>query len=109
MPATQQPPLFFDGTIEEHVRKVSLITRELLKGKSNNANEITLTVDSLTTKLTDPRYSMDTVVTLSPRSATAATALAAGVVWIESHRGEIIVHHDSQSNTDRKFGAVFVG
>lgn len=109
MAQTQEPPLFFAGTVEEHIRKVSLIAREILKGKTNNTDEITLTAGSLKTTLESPRYSMNTVVTLSPRSATAATALAAGSVWIESHKGEIIVHHDSTTDTDRIFGAVFVG
>ena len=109
MANTQEPPLFFAGTVEEHIRKVSLIAREMLNGKTNNTDEITLTASSEQTTLENTRYSMNTVVTLSPRSLTAAAAMAAGVVWIESHKGEIIVHHNSTTDTDRIFGAVFVG
>ena len=109
MPDTHEPPLFFEGSVEEHVRKVALILREMLKGKTNNTSVVTLDADATKTILTNARYSEDTVVNLSPRSETAATALAAGIIWIESHKGEIIVHHDSQSATDRQFGAVFVG
>jgi hypothetical protein len=109
MPDTQDPPLFFSGSQEEHTRKVALITREILVGKTNNTASITLSVDLTLTTLTGSRYSADTVVNLSPRSASAAVAMAAGVVWVETHKGEVIVHHDSQPDTDRIFGAVFVG
>jgi hypothetical protein len=109
MPETQQPPLFFEGSTEEHIRKVALIAREILAGKTNNSQAVTLQPDETETILTGSRYSFETVVNLSPRSASAAVAMAAGVIWIESHKGEIIVHHDSQPDTDRTFGAVFVG
>ena len=109
MPDTQDPPLFFSGTPEEHTRKVALITREILLGKTNNTLSITLDPGASATRIQNERYSVDTVVNLSPESATAAVAFAAGVIWVESHKGEVIVHHDSQPDTDRIFGAVFVG
>jgi hypothetical protein len=109
MPDTQDPPLFFAGTQEEHTRKVALITREILLGKTNNTLSVTLEANASVTTISNSRYSIDTVVNLSPESATAAVAFAAGVIWIESHKGEVIVHHDIQPDTDRIFGAVFVG
>lgn len=109
MPETQKPPLFFEGSPEEHTRKVALITREILEGKTNNTMEITLDANVTRTTLTNSRYSIDTIVNISARSISAAVAIAAGVIWFEAHKGEIIVHHDSQPDTDRTFGAVFVG
>ena len=109
MPRTESPPLFFQGKPEEHVRKVSLIVRELLQGKSNNVASVTLSADATSTVIADDRYSCDTIITLTPGSVSAAAALASGAVWTESHKGEITIHHDSQPDSDRIFGAVFVG
>jgi len=109
MPKTAEPPLFFEGRPEEHIRKVALISREMLLGKTNNAEAVTLTANATETKIAKDRVCCDTVVTLSPRSESAAAALASGTVWVEANYGEITIHHDSQPDTDRTFGAVFVG
>ena len=49
------------------------------------------------------------VALLSPLSASAAQALAAGVIWCEPQNGQVVVHHDSDPATDRRFGMVVVG
>lgn len=110
MPETQEPPLFFEGRPEEHVRKVALITRELLNGKSNNTiTAITLTPNSTSTLVEQDRVCCDTIVNLTPKSATAAAALGSGTLWVEVTKNRITIHHDSTADTDRTFGAVLVG
>lgn len=94
---------------EEHRRKLALITRELLAGKSNNVLDITLAPNATETRVQRDRVCCDTKVSLMPKSATAAAALASGQLWIEVHRGEITIHHDSQPDADRLFGATVVG
>jgi hypothetical protein len=110
MPDTEDPPLFFDGTVEEHVRKVALATRELLSGKSNNTIvSLTLTPNSATTEIEMERVCCDTIVNLTPKTASAGTALSSGTLWVEVTYGKITIHHDEQPDLDRTFGAVLVG
>lgn len=116
MPATAEPPLYFDGHEEpedglrEHARKNALLIRELLNGKSNNALvSVTLIANSTETEITRSRVCCDTVVTASPKSASAAAALASGALWFETTHGKVTIHHDSQPDTDRTFGLVLVG
>lgn len=110
MPDTQEPPLFFEGGNEEHIRKVALITRELLDGKSNNTvSSITLDPNSTVTIVDRERVSSETIVNLTPKSENAALAISSGSLWVETTKGRLTIHHDSSSATDRTFGAVFVG
>ncbi len=39
----------------------------------------------------------------------AAAAMSAGLVTYEANYGGITIHHDSQPDADRTFGATFVG
>ena len=109
MAETQKPPLFWDGDVDEFARKIALITRELLEGKSNNGLDVTLRPSETTTTIERPRVSVETKVSLMPKSASAASALSSGSLWIEVSYGRITIHHDATADADRTFGAVLVG
>ena len=109
MPATQNPPLIFDGEPEEFTRKVSVILREVLLGKTNNTLDITLEPGVEETVITRPRVCCETRLSLLPKSASAAQALASGTLWYEAHYERIVIHHDASDATDRVFGATLVG
>ena len=100
------PEIMFDGDVEEHARKIALAVEMLMAGKSNNVFSVTLEPNETETRLERSRITAETVVLLSPQSATAAAATG---LWVETTFGEIIVHHDSQPDDDRVFGAVHIG
>lgn len=100
------PEVMFEGDVEEHARKISLAVEMIMAGKTNNCFEITLSADETTTRIRRDRITRETVILLSPRSSSAAAATS---VWVETTVGEIIVHHDSSSASDRTFGAVHIG
>lgn len=107
MSFTAEPPLFFDGPDNEHTRKVSLIVRELLEGKSNNYATVTLEANATFTELNRERISYNTIVLASPKTANAAAIQ--GSLWFETTNGTVTIHHESSANTDLTFGVVFVG
>lgn len=109
MPHVNAPPKFFEGREEEHLRKLSLTVRDLLDGKSNNHADITLEADSEFTVIEHQRATIDTTIILSAKTPSAATAVAAGVVYYEVTVGKVTIFHDSQPDKDRTFGAVYVG
>lgn len=112
MPDTVTPPMYWDeevGGVEEHARKIALVTEQILLGKTNNTREVTLDSNATSTLIEDSRISVDTVIQLSPKTQSAATAMAAGVIYYEANKAELTIHHDSQPDEDRTFGAVLVG
>jgi hypothetical protein len=105
----RRPPKFFADT-DELVRKVVLpIVNDLQRGKANNTYEVTLTASVTSTTVTTDLCTEATEVTLTPKSLSAAAAIAAGVVYTEPLQGSFIIHHDSSVATDRTFGAVLHG
>lgn len=103
------PPKFF-ADVEELIRKVVLqVVTDLLRGKTNNTFVVTLTPSVTTTTLTTELSTVDSEVLLTPKSATAATAIGAGVIWTEPLNGSVVVHHDSDAATDRTFGLAIIG
>jgi hypothetical protein len=108
---TAKPPLFFNEPSDdrEFSRKISLIVRELLDGKINTVETVTLTPGSTETKLVRARASVLTVALLSPKTQSAAAAVAAGAIFYTSTKGEVTIHHDSQPAADRTFGVVLLG
>lgn len=109
MADTAVPEIVFAGSVEEHVRKIALGLEQALAGKLNNVITITLVADADETRIERTRVTTNTRVAMIPQSASAATAVGSGTLWVETHFGEIIVHHDSQPGTDRIFGAILVG
>jgi len=107
MPETAEPPIFWDGPPEEHARKIALILNEVLVGKTNNFFNVTLTPDATSTEVERERVNIDSKVSLTPSSASAASALSS--LWVQVTFGRIIIHHDSQPDTDRSFAATVIG
>jgi hypothetical protein len=106
----RQPPKFF-ADVEELVRKVVLqIVTDLLRGKTNNTFEVTLAVAPATsTTLLAPMSTEDSEAFLTPKTATAAIAIGAGVVRTQCLVGSVVITHDASVSADRTFGVVVVG
>lgn len=104
------PPLYWaEDRSDEHQRLIVQAVRGILDGQTNNTARVTLEANVTTTKLTDLRIASGMVPLLVPMSASAATAVGAGVVYSTVKNGEITIHHDSDTSTDRAFGVVFFG
>jgi hypothetical protein len=86
----------------EHLRKLAQVLQQAQDGRTNNAYEMTLTPDATSTSIINPRCNTGSVVTLSPQTASAATALP--FVWVEPGKGKVTFNHDSNAAKDRTFG-----
>lgn len=93
----------------EHIRKLGSRINALFKGKTNAVHLVTLEADETSTQLSAPDATSQTQVYLSPRSASAAAALASGTLWATAAGGVVTIHHDSSSDTDRTFGVALLG
>jgi len=90
---------------KEHLRYFANSINGLLDGQSNNTLSVTLTADATTTTITDDRIHGDSVPTLTPKTASAATA----AVSFSASKGILTLTHDSSSDTDRSFSVILFG
>lgn len=108
--AFRNPPKFW-GSNEEAIRKSVLASvNDLLRGKSNNTYEVTLAVSPATTTTVPSEIcTPESEVFVTPKTSTAATAVGAGVIWLEPLDGSFVVHHDSSASANRTFGVAVIG
>lgn len=100
-----QPPASWSRP-EEALRKLVAAIAGMLRGKTNNTADVTLTPSSTTTVVSDALVSPDSLVFLVAKSASAASATG---VWVEVTAGQVTIHHDSNAATDRDFGLAVIG
>lgn len=107
MPDLAEPPVFWAGTDEEQIRKISFAVRHMMAGKTNNYFDVTLKADATQTVIERKRVNIDSKVSLTPSSANAASALAS--LWVAVSFGKITINHDSNAATDRTFACTVIG
>lgn len=91
------------------LREVSEVVNGVLNGKSNNTGTITLSGGmASSTLLRDERISVDSVILLTPKTATAASALT-GLFFSSQTSGQATITHNANLLTDRTYGYVVVG
>ena len=100
------PPVSWSDS-KEHLRKLSLSVRDILKGRTNNTEDVTLTADATTTEVNVDGVTTETLVTFAPRTASAAAAM--DKVWSSATLGVLTIHHDADPATDRSFGIILTG
>lgn len=104
-PAASTQPASVDGS---NPRRTAQIANAVLAGKLNATLQVTLAASTTTSTFTDSRIGINTFVGLTPLSASAATALAAGV-WVEVGAGTCTIHHASNAAADQLFAVVLLG
>ena len=82
----------------------------VLRGKTNNRGEFTLTPHESSTTINDPRVSIESHTYMAPLTANAAADI--GSTYIQEgnkFQGSFIVTHQHKTTTDRKFDYVVIG
>lgn len=100
---------FKEGREAELLRSLSQRVRGLLQGAGNNHFNVRLDPDKTQTEVQVEFVTELSTVQFSPRTASAATAYAAGVVFADSSPGLITIHHDSLPDEDRRFAVTVNG
>ena len=94
---------FWEGSDPEHRRRLAVAINQLQKGISNNHFTVILEANETDTEVRHPPVRPGGTVQLTPASASAATSMATGAIWLETQTEKAIIHHDSTADTDRKF------
>jgi hypothetical protein len=80
----------------------------LMAGKMNAAWAVTLTPGATTTTVLDSRIGGQSIILLSPRTATAAAAMATVFVSAKA-KGSAELTHDNTADADRTFDVLIIG
>jgi hypothetical protein len=92
------------------LRDVRDVVNNIMRGKMNNTGSVTLTANSATTTLQDPRIGGGTVVTLGPTTANAAAEIGNGTLYYNTPGSHsIVINHANNAQTDRTFNYVLNG
>lgn len=95
-------------TNEKDLTKFAFAVQQLAMGRSNATGTVTLTTSATTTAVTAPNCGAGSVISLSPKTANAAGALATTYVSAVA-AGTFTLTHASNTQTDRTFGFVCLG
>jgi hypothetical protein len=87
-------------------RDRDLAIRELIDGHGNHSGTVTLRANQVTTTVTKSTINLSAHISLSPTTASAATA----VFFVNvPAAGSFVITHDSSAATDRVFSYAVVG
>lgn len=109
-----QPPGSFSNfsDVTAYSRRLWDALYQLRKGKTENVGEITLTANAASTVVRDMRVSIQTGITFDPRSASAATELYGGTMYVlDVNRAseQFTITHANNAVTDRTFFYILNG
>lgn len=91
----------------EFLKHLVGIVNNIMRGKTNNRGEVTLTASATSTTVTDPNVGASSTIVLSPLTANAAGALS--TTYITAGNGSFEITHANNAQTDRDFRYVVVG
>lgn len=84
--------------------------RQLVEGRQNSVDDVTLTPGSTTTVVKFPNCSRDARVFLFPQTANAAAALATTFVRkADITQSQYTITHANSAQADRTFSALVIG
>ena len=82
----------------------------IIKGRSENYGQVTLTANVASTTVTNDNISQYSEILLSPKTANAAAALATTYIPEATIlNGSFVIQHANNAQTDKTFGYVWVG
>jgi hypothetical protein len=98
------------GNETEHRRLLAESINEILFGRLNNVGSVTLTANQATTAVTDIKVGGASKIFLTPTTASAATEVGSGGIYISAvGDGTFTITHANNATTDRTFDYAIFG
>lgn len=92
------------STVEKDLARYALAIQQLAAGRSNAYGEFTLRQNEATTTVTDRNVSVNSVISLMPTTANAATEYGAGSWYIGTvSDGSFVMTHTNSATAGRTF------
>ncbi len=88
------------------VRSLNLV----IDGRTDNYGQVTLTANAASTTFEHAALSENSTIALTPRTAHAAAAMAAGTLYVSAKaNGSVTFAHANNAQTDRTFDLAWIG
>jgi hypothetical protein len=95
---------------ERDLARFNQAIRELVDGRHNATDRVTLTPNAATTVVTHPNCSKDCEPQLSPRTLHAAQEVGNGTMYVSAvDNGSFTITHANNAQNDRVFGFTVTG
>ena len=93
---------------EPTIKSLIRVINNIIRGKTNNRGEVTLTANAASTVVNDVNAGGESIILLMPLTANAATASA--TTYIASQGKETFtITHANNAQTDKNFRYVVIG
>lgn len=101
---------FVPAITETDTKKVILSLQQLAAGRSNAVGKVTLTINVATTTVADKNCAVGSTPILTPTTATAATEVGNGTMYISAvANGSFVITHANSGTTFRTFLYAILG
>jgi hypothetical protein len=101
--------LTFKGNTPNEQRIIETLNQAIL-GNTNNTATVTLTANAASTTVSNSRIGANSYIEFMPTTANAATEKAAGSMYVSSRsKGEFVITHANNAQTDRTFTYAHIG
>jgi hypothetical protein len=100
--------------IPSWVKLVAAKVNQILRGRTNNVGEITLTANTTTTTISVAVgvFGDKTAILFDPTTSTAATAFGSGGFYVSSRSpelGQYVITHPNTADTNKTFRVAYIG
>jgi hypothetical protein len=112
MPTFPELSSRFSTKTTDFERNVTTVVNNLMKGKANNTDSVTLAANASTTTVTlaTGLLTPTTVIMFMPTTAHAATEFGAGTMYVSSITATtFVITHVNNAQTDRTFSYARIG
>ena len=94
---------------QEWLTRIARTLNEAIFGNLNVVRDVTLEVGATETVVIDDRIGVFSWVLPMPLTESAAGVAGPGGMWLEPKSGQVVIHHDASSATDRHFRLAIFG
>lgn len=100
--------------IPNWVNLIAAKVNQILRGKTNNVGEVTLTANAATTSVSVPVgvFGDKTVFVFDATTSTAATALGSGSMYVSTRNpdlGTYVISHPNTADANKTFRVAYIG
>jgi hypothetical protein len=101
---------YVPGITETDLKKIVLAIQQLAAGRSNAVGSVTLAASAASTTVTDKNCAAGSTPILTPASASAASELGNGTIYVSAvANGSFTITHTNAATTGRTFLYAILG
>lgn len=94
---------------KQHRENIARVLNSAVTGALDCTLQVTLDANAASTTVVDSRISIQTAPVLVPTTAHAAAEVAAGGLYVTPTKGQVVINHANNAQTDRVFQLALLG